>query len=213
METKYTKIDFNQWTRGELFQSYINNMRIVMSLTVVVDVTNLIQFVKSSNLKFYPVMIWVVSKVVNAHDEFKYNWDNKGNLIKWDYISPSYTEFHKEDENFTKMVTDFSDNIFHFYEQFMLDKEKYKTERGFVKNQPLNSFDVSCLPWVKYNHFDVHVFDEGKFLAPVITWGKYYLGHERYMMPLTMNIHHAVADGYHLSRFFIEVQKLIDSFQ
>ena len=53
METKYTKIDFNQWTRGELFQSYINNMRIVMSLTVDVDVTNLIQFVKSSNLSCY----------------------------------------------------------------------------------------------------------------------------------------------------------------
>lgn len=30
-------------------------------------------------------------------------------------------------------------------------------------------------------------------------------------MPLTMNIHHVVADGYHLSRFFIEVQELIDS--
>ena len=25
-----------------------------------------------------------------------------------------------------------------------------------------------------------------------------------------MNIHHAVADGFHLSRFFLEVQKLID---
>ncbi len=55
-------------------------------------------------MKFYPAMIWVVSKVVNEHDEFKYSWDNKGNLIKWDYISPSYAEFHKEDENFTKWL-------------------------------------------------------------------------------------------------------------
>lgn len=30
-------------------------------------------------------------------------------------------------------------------------------------------------------------------------------------MPLTMNIHHAVADGFHLSRFFTEVQQLIDA--
>uniref|UniRef100_UPI001FDAB5FD CatA-like O-acetyltransferase n=1 Tax=Clostridioides difficile TaxID=1496 RepID=UPI001FDAB5FD len=57
----------------------------------------------------------------------------------------------------------------------------------------------------------VHVFDEGKFLAPVITWGKYELEQERYIMPLTMNIHHAVADGFHLSRFFNEVQELINS--
>lgn len=211
MEYKYTKIDLGKWNRGKLFQSYIDDMRIVMSLTVDIDVTNLIEFSKSHDLKFYPAMIWVVSKVVNEHDEFKYSWDNKGNLIKWDYISPSYAEFHKEDENFTKMVTDFSDSIFEFYERFMLDREKHKMERAFVANQPLNFFDVSCLPWVKYNHFDVHVFDEGKFLAPVITWGKYELERERYIMPVTMNIHHAVADGFHLSRFFNEVQELINS--
>ncbi|MBY2254487.1 chloramphenicol acetyltransferase, partial [Clostridioides difficile] len=37
------------------------------------------------------------------------------------------------------------------------------------------------------------------------------LEQERYIMPLTMNIHHAVADGFHLSRFFNEVQELINS--
>jgi len=26
-----------------------------------------------------------------------------------------------------------------------------------------------------------------------------------------MNLHHAVADGFHISRFFIEVQELMDS--
>ena len=48
-------------------------------------------------------------------------------------------------------------------------------------------------------------------LAPVITWGKNEVEQEKYLMPLSMNIHHAVADGFHLSRFFIEVQELIDS--
>ncbi|MCC0783755.1 chloramphenicol acetyltransferase [Clostridioides sp. ES-S-0108-01] len=211
MEYKYTKIDLNEWKRGKLFQNYIDNMRIVMSLTVDIDVRKLIKFTKNNDLKFYPVMMWIVSKVVNAHDEFKYGWDNNGNLIRWNFISPSYTEFHKEDENFTKLSTVYCDNIFEFYNQFMLDREKFKNKRAFVENQPLNFFDVSCLPWVKYNHFDVHVFDEGKFLAPVVTWGKYELEQEKYIMPLTMNIHHAVADGFHLSRFFNEVQELINT--
>ena len=211
MEYKYTKIDLNEWKRGKLFQNYIDNMRIVMSLTVDIDVTKLTKFTKNNDLKFYPVMMWIVSKVVNAHDEFKYGWDNNGNLIRWNFISPSYTEFHKEDENFTKLSTVYCDNIFEFYNQFMLDREKFKNKRAFVENQPLNFFDVSCLPWVKYNHFDVHVFDEGKFLAPVVTWGKYELEQEKYIMPLTMNIHHAVADGFHLSRFFNEVQELINT--
>ena len=89
-------------------------------------------------MKFYPSMIWIVSKVVNAHDEFKYSWDNDRNLIKWDFISPSYADFHKEDENFTKLVTVFSDDIFEFHNRFMADKEQNKFRRAFVENQPRN---------------------------------------------------------------------------
>lgn len=211
MEPNYTIVDFNSQSRGKLFKSYIDNMRIVMSLTVDIDVTKLIEFSKSNDLKFYPTMIWIVSKIVNAHDEFKYGWNGDGNLIKWEYLSPSYADFHKEDESFTKLVTTFSGDLFEFHSRFMSDKEKYKSYRGFIENQPLNFFDVSCLPWVNYKHFDVHVFDEGKFLSPVVTWGKFEAEHGTYRMPVTMNIHHAVADGFHLSRFFNEVQELINS--
>ena len=79
-----------------------------MSLTVDIDVTNLKEYSKQTGLAFYPLMIWVVSKVINRHDEFKYSWDTDGNLIKWDHISPSYTDFHSEDENYTKMVTEYA---------------------------------------------------------------------------------------------------------
>lgn len=207
----YTMIDLNEWSRGNLFQFYIEKMRIVMSLTVDIDVTKLKSYAKKTGIPFYPLMLWVVSKVINNHDEFKYSWDNKGNLIRWDYVSPSYTDFHSDDENFTKMVTEYTDDLTEFYGRVMADRERYKNDRAVLDNQPLNFFDVSCLPWVRYKHFDVHVFDEGKFLAPVVTWGKYEQTEGKLLMPLTMNIHHAVADGFHLSRFFNEVQELIDS--
>ena len=204
-------VDLSTWSRGDLFQFYIRQMRIVMSLTVDVDVTPLVAFARERGLKFYPLMIWTVSKVVNAHDEFKYGWDADGNLIRWDFVSPSYADFHPEDENFTKLVTPYTEDCLEFHTRFLEDRERYRDARGFVDRQIPNFFDVSCLPWVRYRHFDVHVFDEGKFLAPVITWGKYEAELGRLVMPLTLNIHHAVADGFHLSRFFREVQELIDS--
>ena len=209
----YTMIDLNEWSRGNLFQFYIGKMRIVLSLTVDIDVANLKLYSKKTGIPFYPLMLWVVSKVINDHDEFKYSWDNEGNLIRWDYVSPSHTHFHSDDEYFTKMVTEYTDDLTEFYGRVMADRERYKNDRAVLDNQPLNFFDVSCLPWVRYKHFDVHVFDEGKFLAPVVTWGKYEQAEGKLLMPLTMNIHHAVADGFHLSRFFNEVQELIDSFK
>lgn len=208
----FTRIDLNEWTRGELFKFYLDHMRIVMSLTVDIDVTALIAFIRKNDLKFYPSMLWIISKVVNDHDEFKYGWDDAGSLIKWDSISPSYVDFHQENQTFTKMVTPFCDDLFDFHAKFMYNRNQYRHIRGIAENQPPNFFDVSCLPWVKYKHFDMHVFDEGKFLAPVITWGKYEAEHKKQIMPLTMNIHHAVADGFHLARFFNEVQALINSF-
>lgn len=208
----YQTVDLSAWSRGSLFKFYIDRMRIVMSLTVDIDVTSLVNYGKKNSLKFYPLMIWTVSKVVNSHDEFKYGWNEKGELIKWDVISPSYADFHRDDENFVKMVTQFSDDLSEFYAGFLRDRVRSRQLRGIVEHQPPNRFDVSCLPWVRYRHFDVHVFDEGKFLAPVITWGKYEAKCGKLVMPLTMNIHHAVADGFHLSRFFNEVQALIDSF-
>lgn len=207
----YTIIDLDKWNRGKLFNFYIDKMRMVMSLTVDIDVTNLKKYATKNNISFYSLMLWVVSKVINSHDEFKYSFDNEGNLIKWDFVSPSYTDFHSEDECFIKMVSEYSDDLFEFCSRVKTDREKYKNERNILNNQPLNFFDVSCLSWVKYKHFDIHVFDEGKFLAPVVTWGKYELENERLIMPLTMNIHHAVADGFHLSRFFNEVQELINN--
>lgn len=211
MNEPYTQVNLREWSRGSLFKHYMDRMRMVMSLTVDIDVTGLVAFAKENHLKVYPSMIWVVSNVVNAHDEFKYGWDSGGNLIKWDFISPSYVDFHKEDERFAKYVTAYSDDLFDFCRRFMLDREKNRHERAFADHQPPNFFDVSCLPWVRYRHFDVHVFDEGAFLAPVITWGRYEMERGRFLMPLSMNIHHAVADGFHLSRFFVEVQELIRS--
>ena len=67
---KCTRIDLDSWDRGKLFQFYINNMRIVMSLTVEISVTPLDAYIKDHHLKFYPSMLWVVSRVINAHDEF-----------------------------------------------------------------------------------------------------------------------------------------------
>ncbi len=160
-------------------------------------------------IAFYPLMLWVVSKVINAHEEFKYGWDQEGNLIRWDQVSPSYTDFHSEDERFTKMVTEYSEDLLTFCRRVSADRERNQTARAILEHQPPDFFDVSCLPWVTYRHFDVHVFDEGKFLAPVVTWGKYEQAGEQLRMPLTMNLHHAVADGFHLARFFQEVQEQI----
>ena len=60
----------------------------------------------------------------------------------------------------------------------------------------------------------MHLIFKQKFLyTPVITWGKYIEKNGKITLPFSFNIHHAAADGYHLSRFFIELQELLNSFE
>ena len=63
-------IDIDAWSRGGLFRFYMDKMRIVMSLTVDVDVAPLVKYAKAHGLRFYPSMIWVISKSVTSRDEF-----------------------------------------------------------------------------------------------------------------------------------------------
>ncbi len=204
----FKKINMETWNRADVFRHFIDDVRCVMSLTVDMDITDFLCRLHQKNYKFYPTMMWVVSSAVNSREEFRMGYDEQGNVGIWDYVSPYYTHFHKQDEQFVKLVTEYNSDFQTFYQHFLIDQEKYKDYRGFdLKEIPPNVFDLSCLPWVHYRNFDMHIFDSGTYLAPVITWGKYSKSPDgRILMPLSMNIHHAAADGFHLCRFFSDIE-------
>ena len=208
---KFERIDMNQWDRADLFRHFIENMRCVMSLTVDVDVTPFLDYVKANGLKFYPSMLWVVSRAINGRPEFRMGYGPEGDVVRWDFVSPYYAHFYPEEEAFAKLVTEYNPDFAAFHSRFLADRARFQNERGFsLKNIPPNVFDVSCLPWVSYKSVDMHIFDSGTYLAPVVTWGRFTRHGSRATMPLSMNIHHAVADGFHLCRFFADVQQLFN---
>ena len=206
----YKIIDLEKFERKDLFKLYTTDLKVAMNLTVEIDVTKLVEFSKNNGYKFYPCMIWAVSKIVNSRDEFKYA-KKDGNLILWDYVSPSFTDFNSETQKFNKFVSEYSSDFETFYKTCQTDREKYKNEVGFIGNQPENVFDITCLPWVYYKNFTMHIETEQRFF-PVVSWGKYVNENGKYKMPVTIDFNHAVGDGFHASRFFNELQEFITNF-
>ena len=207
----HTVVDLDIWERGPVFRHFIDDLRCVMSMTVDLDVTRLLDSLHQRGLSFYPTMIWLVSGVLNAHSEFRYGWVDQGRLVLWDRIEPYYADFRPDRETFVKLATPFDPDLETFHRCFLEDRKRYAALDHFDQTEvPPNTFDVSCLPWVRYRSFDMHIFDSGTYLGPVVTWGKYEPEGKRVLMPLSLSIHHAVADGFHLSRFFLEVQEQAD---
>ena len=103
----HTVVDLDAWDRGPVFRHFIDDLRCVMSLTVDMEVSRFLGRLRSGGFSFYPAMIWAVSRVLNAHAEFRYGWDKRGRLVLWDRIEPYYAHFHPDRETFVKLVTPF----------------------------------------------------------------------------------------------------------
>lgn len=206
----YSKINMDTWPRRDMFRHFISDVRCVTSITAQTDVTDVVAFCKANDFRFYPTFLYLVARALNRRDEFKMGYDESGSLILWHSVSPSYVVFHPQDELFTRLITHYSPDFSVFYGQMVADMALHENKRAFdVQYACKNTFDASCLPWLHYSTCDLHVFDSGSYLAPIITWGKYECANEKYTMPLTMQIHHAVADGFHIARFYSDVQSEI----
>ena len=91
------KIDMDTWARREHYEYYTKQLKVEYNITANVDVKNILDFCHSKGYKFYPAMIYLVTKTLNRIENFKMFKDKYGYLCAWDKIIPNYTVFHNDD--------------------------------------------------------------------------------------------------------------------
>jgi chloramphenicol O-acetyltransferase type A len=206
MKTGYQKINIEEWKRKEHFTAYRGAITCGFSLTVKLDISQVIPFIKEQNYKFYPVMIYLLSKAVNRHPEFKMAM-NTDELIVWDRVDPVYTVLHPETETFSALSVQHTEQLTDFVKAYETTGNRYQNSRHFFPEKaPENHFNVSAIPWVHFDSFNLNIADFTDYFAPSFTIGKYQTENNRILLPLAIQVHHAVCDGIH-------VGKLIDTLQ
>jgi len=76
-------------------------------------------------------------------------------------------------------------------------------------NEPDNTFPVSMIPWESFEGFNLNLKNGYDYLLPIFTIGKFFSEAGRTMIPIAIQVHHAVCDGFHLCRFIGELRKLL----
>jgi len=129
-------------------------------------------------------------------------------------MHPMYTVFNKENKNFSGIWSYYSTDYNEFLKNYESDSSVYSSSTGYSPKEgtPENSFNISMLPWLNFTSVNINVYDEGRFLLPIFTMGKYTDKGGRRMLPLSVQVHHAVCDGYHVGLFVEKLQKKIDDF-
>jgi chloramphenicol O-acetyltransferase type A len=181
-------------------------------MTANINITRLLAELKTKKIKLYPALIHMITTTVNRHVAFRTCFDAEGRLGYWDWMSPSYTIFHDEDKTFSAIWTGFSEDFKEFYNRYLDDMDKYGSVKGFQakNNEPPNVFPISSIPWVSFTGFNLNIYNEGTYLLPIFTMGKYSKQDESVQLPLSVQLHHAVCDGYHAGVLFNELQSLAD---
>ena len=66
---------------------------------------------------------------------------------------------------------------------------------------------VSTVPWLHYTQL-IQPVACGQDSNPRFTWGKYQVNDKgRVMMPVSVLVHHGLADGLHIARFYEEFDR------
>lgn len=208
---KFDLIDPSQWDRKAYFDHF-HKLACSYSMTLNLDLTILLKEIKKRDLKLYPVMIYLITMIVNRHDEFRTSIDPEGRVGIFDILHPCYTIFQTNGDTFTNIWTEYSPTFTEFYERYLQDVKNYSHVKNFMarKDTPVNSFTISSIPWVSFTGFNLNLPNASDYLIPIFTTGKYFEQNGKTWLPISLQVHHAVCDGFHAARFLNELQDVMD---
>lgn len=203
-------IQLEHWPRKEVFQHYLHQIPCTYSITGEWDITPL----RRQKLRLYPTMLYLLAWAVNQHEEFRLQLDEHGQLWQLEQMHPSYTVFHPETELFSNLWTEYSPDYITFVQRYEKTLETYGQAPGMFPqpDMPHNTFPVSMLPWSSFTGFQLNLQKGYDYLTPIFTMGKYFERHGRIFLPYSVQVHHAVCDGFHTCRLTNEIQQHIDTF-
>lgn len=211
----YKTIDKETYYRKGVFRHFSEDCKCSTSVTARIDVTELAACSKETGTKFYINFLYILSKVLNSREDYRmgYLWKTD-ELICYDVINPTQYVFHEDTETCTPVYTFYSEDYVTFCKNALSDLEKAKKTREYgldTENHP-NWFDASYISWLSYDSLNIELPDGYLFFAPIVNWGRYREENGRLLMPVTVRLNHAIADGFLIANVFRLLQKEADAF-
>ena len=215
MNCNYKVVDKDTYYRKGVFRHFSEDCKCSVSMTARIDVTELVNHSRKTNTKFYLNFLYLLSKVMNSREDYRmgYLWQTD-ELICYDTVNPTQYVFHDDTETCTPVYTEYSENYAVFYSNAYADLERAKKTREYgldSVNHP-NWFDASYISWLSYDSLNIELPDGYLFFAPIINWGKHREENGKLVMPVSVRLNHAIADGYLVANVFRLLQQEIGAF-
>lgn len=196
-------IDMDVWPRRKHFQ-FFNRMDYPhINICANVDVTKTLRFIKENDLSVFKCLLYLIVRAANETEALRMRIRNQ-TVVLHDRVHPSFTVLTENDTfgfAYAEYTIDAPDFLKRVELAILRSKEDIYLEDEAGRDDYLF---LSCLPWIHFTSvahpIDMHPVDS----VPRISWGKIDENHGN--MPVSLQAHHALVDGIHMSAFFEALQ-------
>ena len=204
-------IDMSQSPRAGQFAYFSAMADPWAGATVMVDITDFLSAIREKGLPFFLSFLFAVTRAGNAVPELRRRLLPDGTVVEYDLCQPSYTAMKPDGAYVYVDVDGGITDIRAFCAQGKANQAA-AIEKGVLAEggDVLDHFFISSVPWLPYVQIKLPSGMPGDS-HPRISWGKYQEENGRVTLPVTLYVHHALADGWHISRFFENLRRELDA--
>ena len=202
--------DINTWNRKTQYQFFKNFDDPFFGLTCHIDVTNLRAFCKKNKLSFSLAVLYFSMKAANEITEFRLRIVND-EVVEFDSIEIGST-FLNDDNSFFFGLFKNESTVFDFDAK---GKQLVKElKRGKIFEEHWNKIDLifgSTVPWISFTSIKhARNIEREKSGIPKFVFGKRFQQNDKLLLPFSIEVHHALMDGFHVGQLVEKLQQKID---
>ena len=201
---KAQKIDIENWDRKEAFKHYQAFQNPYFNLTAPLNIGALYNYCKEKGQSLYFTYLFLATKVMNEIHEFHYRIQDD-DVLWYERVDCAPTVL-SADKKLLFSHLDFIDDE----KTFVLNSQKVTEEvlsSGVLDaGNRLNVIYATAIPWVSFTSVRHPFYREGGNGVPLLAFGKIYSLAGEKMIPVSLDVHHALMDGYHAGMFFEKLE-------
>ncbi len=203
-------IDLASWNRREHFTFFSAFDEPFFGLVATVDCTRALAEAKRLGVPFFLYYLHRTLQAVNQVEALRYRIE-EGQVYRYDRIHASAT-IGRPDHTFGFSFIEQHDDLAAFVRGAQAEIAAVQASNGLRLSPATARPDVihfSAIPWVRFTGL-THARSFGHpDSCPKISVGQTYTEGAATLMPVAVNVHHGLADGYHVGQFLAAFQELL----
>ena len=200
-------VDMSKEPRAAQFEYFMSLPSPHVNITVNVDITHLHRVVKEQGYPFFLSLLYCAINAANAVPEFRRRIKD-GQVVEFENCLSSHT-VALDNGSYCYCEIDCS-KPFGEYLPYAMEKVAQAKQNPVLQDQADTAqlYFVSSLPWLTFTSLQ-HPTTGPLDCNPRITFGKYFEQNGKILMPLNLELHHALADGIHIARYYETFDRLV----